>query len=104
MAPRHDWQSVATPPPHAVLQQTPSTQFALAQAAACVHAVPFASIGTKTYAAPCWAMESTWCSGAPTTARLPFTDTAVPKPSLAAPSLAVALFSCAHVVPLWAKK
>jgi hypothetical protein len=25
-APRHDWQSVVTPPPHAVSQHTPSTQ------------------------------------------------------------------------------
>jgi len=39
----HAWQSVATLPPHAALQQTPSTQNPLAQLPPVVHAVPFGS-------------------------------------------------------------
>ena len=42
-AAEHAWQSVVEPPPHVVLQQTPSTQLPLVQVEPAVQAVPFAA-------------------------------------------------------------
>src|SRR5262249_13767740 len=41
----HAWQSPATPPPHDVLQQTPSTQLPLRQSEGCAHPEPFRLAG-----------------------------------------------------------
>lgn len=42
----HAWQSELTPPPQAVLQQTPSTQLPLEHCPAELHGLPFTSVGT----------------------------------------------------------
>jgi len=39
----HAWQSLAAPPPHAVLQQNPSTQLPLEQSVPSTHTLPFGS-------------------------------------------------------------
>jgi hypothetical protein len=43
----HAWQSLATPPPHAALQQTPSTQKPEAHSAPATHGSPLALFTTK---------------------------------------------------------
>ena len=56
------WQSFVAPPPHAVLQQTPSVQKPLAHCAAPVHAAPAgrpkSTLATKASTPPAFAVRS----------------------------------------------
>src|SRR5690606_32431492 len=53
------WQSVVLPPPHAVLQHTPSTQKPLWQSLAPVHAAPFANrVRRRTFTRSAASVES----------------------------------------------
>jgi hypothetical protein len=54
LATLHAWQSVVTPPPHAVLQQTPSTQKPLGHSLGLVHGSPLPGPASNRYAAPAW--------------------------------------------------
>jgi hypothetical protein len=66
----------------------------------CGHAAPFCA---KTYAAPASLCALAVWNGAPTSAFEPFTETDVPNPSSAAPSLAVGSAVWLHVEPLSVK-